>query len=155
MPPKDPVSPNRAMARDFAKLYGFGCLGLIVVLVAAGVMMQRSWARCPPVLDTRLPAPGAELEAVVFHFECGFGRTGTANVSIVRPGQAPAYPGNLFVAMDSSAVNLVLGQSAPPSVDLVWGSPSEITVRYQAGAKVMMQNVAARGVRAEYVERKE
>jgi hypothetical protein len=143
------------MARDFAKLYGFGCLGLIVVLFAAGVMMNRSWSRCPPVLDQRLPAPGAELEAVAFHYECGFGRKGTINISIVLPGQAPMFPGNLFAAMDSSGVNLALGRSQPPRVEIAWQSATEITVRYEAGARVMGRNEAARGVSARYEEMKE
>ena len=141
------------MARDFAKLYGFGCLGLIVVLFGAGVLMQRSWSRCPAVLDARLPAPGdAGLEALLFHYECGFGRQGTANVSIVLPGHPPIYPGNLLVLTDSSGTGPILGSKAP-SVELIWETPTDIRVEFQAGAQVMAQSPAARGVRATYVEK--
>ena len=140
------------MARDFAKVYGFGCLGLVGVLVVAALLMQRSWAKCPPVLDTRLPGPGGELEAVTFHFECGFGRKGTANLSIMLPGQDPTDAGNLFVVMDSSAVDLVLGKGTPPRLEVAWQSATDISVRYPAGAKVVVRNASARGVRGHYEE---
>ena len=140
------------MARDFARVYGFGCLGFVVVLVVAALLMQRSWARCPPVLDARLPGPGGELEAVTFHFECGFGRKGTANLSIMLPGQDPADAGNLFVVMDSSGVDLVLGKGTPPRLEIEWRSATEISVRYPAGAHVLVRNGSARGVRGIYEE---
>ena len=140
------------MARDFAKVYGFGCLGLVVVLVVAALLMQRSWAGCPPVVDTRLPGPGGELEAVTFHFECGFGRKGTANLSIMLPGQDPTDAGNLFVVMDSSGADLVLGKGTPPRLEVAWQSATEISVRYPAGARVVVRNASARGVRGRYEE---
>jgi hypothetical protein len=141
------------MARDVAKLYGFGCLGLIGVLVAGGVMMNRSFARCPPAVETRVFAPDSTREAVVFHFECGFGRKGTINVSIVPAGEDPVYPANLFVAMDSSGVNFLLGRATRPVVDVGWEGPSAVLIRYQAGARVVSRNSSARGVAARYEAR--
>lgn len=122
-------------------------------MIAAGVMMNRSLARCPPAVETRIVAPDSSLEAVTFHFECGFGRKGTTNLSIVPPGGEVVYPPNLFSAMDSSGVNLLLGREDRPGVEVAWEGPAAVLVRYQAGARVMMRNGEARGVKARYEER--
>jgi hypothetical protein len=124
-----------------------------VVLIVAGVLMNRSLAKCPPAVETRTAAPDSSHEAVTFHFECGFGRKGTTNVSIVPAGGAVVYPPNLFSAMDSSGVNLLLGREVRPAVDVAWEGPGTVLIRYQAGARVVMRNVEARGVKARYEER--
>ena len=124
-----------------------------MVLIVAGVLMNRSLAKCPPAVETRTAAPDSSYEAVTFHFECGFGRKGTTNVSIVPAGGAVVYPPNLFSAMDSSGVNLLLGREVRPAVDVAWEGPQAVLVRYQAGARVVMRNVEARGVKARYEER--
>lgn len=123
------------------------------MLIVAGVLMNRSLAKCPPAAEARIVAPDSSHEAVVFHFECGFGRKGTTNLSIVPLGGAVVYPPNLFSAMDSSGVNLLLGREVRPVVDVAWESPGTVLVRYQAGARVVMRNEAARGVTARYEER--
>ena len=122
-------------------------------MIVAGVMMNRSLAKCPPAVETRIAAPDSSHEAVTFHFECGFGRTGTTNLSIVPAGAAVVYPPNLFSAMDSSGVNLLLGREVRPVIDVAWEGPGAVLVRYQAGARVVMRNAAARGVSARYEER--
>ena len=116
-------------------------------------MMNRSLARCPPATETRIVAPDSSHEAVIFHFECGFGRKGTTNLSIVPAGGAVVYPPNLFSAIDSSGVNLLLGREVRPSVDVAWEGPGAVLVRYQEGARVVMRNGEARGVTARYEER--
>ena len=122
-------------------------------MIVAGVMMNRSLARCPPAVETRLVAPDSSHEAVIFHFECGFGRKGTTNLSIVPPAGEVVYPPNLFSAMDSSGVNLLLGREVRPKVDVAWEGPGAVLVRYPAGARVVMRNGEARGVSARYEER--
>jgi len=122
-------------------------------MIVAGVMMNRSFARCPPAVETRVVAPDSSHDAVIFHFECGFGRKGATNLSIVPAGGAVEYPANLFSAMDSSGVNLLLGREVRPAVDVAWEGSGGVLVRYQAGARVMMRNPAARGVTARYEER--
>jgi hypothetical protein len=122
-------------------------------MIVAGVMMNRSFARCPPAVETRVVAPDSSHDAVIFHFECGFGRKGTTNLSIVPAGGAVVYPANLFAVMDSSGVNLLLGREVRPVVEVAWEGPGAVLVRYQAGARVMMRNPAARGVTARYEER--
>lgn len=134
------------------KIFGFGCLGFLVVMIVAAVMVNRSYRRCAAQVDARVAAPDSSHEAIVYHYECGFGRKGLTNLSIEEPGGDPRYPANLFAAMDSSGMNLVLGTSRRPAVEAVWDSPAELTVRYQAGARVMLQMPASRGVRARYVE---
>ncbi len=142
-----------SLAKDVAKLYGFGCLGLIVVGIGGAVLMSKNYSRCPPEVDTRVLAPDSTREAVVFHFECGFGRKGTTNVSITPAGQEPAYPANLFVAMDSSGVNFLLGKAKRPAVEVTWEGPGAVLVRYAAGARLISSNEAALGVRARYEAR--
>jgi hypothetical protein len=122
-------------------------------MIGAGVMMNRSFARCPPEVETRVVAPDSSHDAVVFHFECGFGRKGTTNLSIVPAGGTVVYPANLFSVMDSSGVNLLLGREVRPTVEVAWEGPGGVLVRYQAGARVVMRNEAARGVKARYEER--
>ena len=122
-------------------------------MIVAGVMMNRSMAKCPPAVEARIGAPDKSHEAVIFHFECGFGRKGTTNISIVPAGGEVVYPPNLFSAMDSSGVNLLLGREARPKVEVAWEGPGAVLVRYQAGARVVMRNGAARGVTARYEER--
>lgn len=119
----------------------------------AGVLMNRSFAKCPPAIDARVVAPDGSREAVIFHFECGFGRKGTSNLSIVPAGGEVVYPANLFAVMDSSGVNLLLGREVRPAMDVVWEGPVGVLVRYQAGARVVMRNGEARGVKARYEER--
>ena len=114
---------------------------------------DRSLGKCPPAVESRMVAPDSSHEAVVFHFECGFGRKGTSNLSIVPAGGAVVYPPNLFSAMDSSGVNLLLGREVRPVIDVAWEGPGAVLVRYQAGARVVMRNAAARGVSARYEER--
>ena len=122
-------------------------------MIVAGVMMNRSFAKCQPAVETRTVAPDSSHEAVVFHFECGFGRKGTTNLSIVPAGGTVVYPANLFAVMDSSGVNLLLGREVRPVVEVAWEGPGAVLVRYQAGARVVMRNPAARGVSARYEER--
>jgi hypothetical protein len=122
-------------------------------MIVAGVTMNRSFSKCPPAVETRVVAPDSSHEAVIFHFECGFGRKGTTNLSIVPAGGEAVYPANLFSAMDSSGVNLLLGREIRPAVDVSWEGPGAVLVRYQAGARVVMRNPAARGVTARYEER--
>ena len=124
-----------------------------MVVIVAGVLMNRSFAKCPPAIDARVVAPDGSREAVIFHFECGFGRKGTSNLSIVPAGGEVVYPANLFAVMDSSGVNLLLGREVRPAVDATWEGPEAVLVRYQAGARVVMRNEAARGVTARYEER--
>jgi len=122
-------------------------------MIAAGVLMNRSFAKCPPAVDTRLVAPDSSHDAVIFHFECGFGRKGTTNLSIVPAGGEVVYPANLFSVLDSSGVNLLLGRGVRPVVEVTWEGPGAVLVRYQAGARVVMRNGEARGVTARYEER--
>ncbi len=116
-------------------------------------MMNKSLSRCPPEVDARVVAPDSTREAVVFYFECGFGRKGTTNVSITPAGQEPAYPANLFVAMDSSGIHFLLGKSSRPAVEVMWEGPSAVLVRYAAGAQLISSNEAALGVTARYEAR--
>jgi hypothetical protein len=122
-------------------------------MILAGVLMNRSFAKCPPAVETRIVAPDSSHDAVIFHYECGFGRKGATNLSIVPAGGDVVYPANLFSALDSSGVNLLLGREVRPAVDVVWEGPGGVLVRYQAGARVMMRNDEARGVKARYEER--
>lgn len=117
------------------------------------MLISKSYSRCPPEVDIRVLAPDSTREAVVFHFECGFGRKGTTNVSITPAGQEPAYPANLFVAMDSSGVNFLLGKGRRPAVEVMWEGPGAVLVRYTAGARLISSNEAALGVRARYEAR--
>lgn len=112
--------------------------------------MSKNYSRCPPEVDTRVLAPDSTREAVVFHFECGFGLKGTVNVSIVPAGQEPVRPANLFVAMDSSGVNFLLGKAKRPAVEVTWEGPGAVLVRYAAGAQLINSNEAALGVLARY-----
>jgi hypothetical protein len=125
----------------------------VLVGIVGAVLMSRNYSRCPPVLDTRVLSPDSTREAVVFHFECGFGLKGTTNVSIATPGQAPVYPANLFVVMDSSGVNFLLGRAKRPNVEVTWEGPESVLVRYAAGAQQVSANESALGVRARYEAR--
>lgn len=136
--------------KDVAKLYGFGCFGLLVVGIGGAVLMSKNYSRCPAEVDTRVLAPDSTREAVVFHFECGFGRKGTTNVSIAPAGAEPANPANLFVAMDSSGMNFLLGKSRRPAVEVMWEGPGAVLVRYMAGARLISSNETALGVTARY-----
>ena len=115
--------------------------------------MARSYSRCSPQVDRRVVAPDSTREAVIFHFECGFGLKGTTNVSIAPRGEEPPTPANLFAAMDSSGVNLLLGKSMPPEVDVSWEGPGTVLVRFAAGARLIRSNAEALGVRAKYEAR--
>lgn len=141
------------MAKDVAKLYGLGCLGLIIAGIAGAVLLNRSYSRCAPEVDSRVLGPDSTREAVVFHFECGFGRKGTTNVSIMPAGQEPVYPANLFVAMDSIGVDFLLGKAKRPDVEVTWEGPGAVLVRFKAGAQLISSNEAAMGVRARYEAR--
>lgn len=141
------------MASDIAKLYGFGCLGLIVVGIAGAVFMSKNASRCPPMVDSRVPAPDATRDAVVFHFECGFGLKGTTNVSISPTGAEPSSPANLFVAIDSIGVAFLLGKAKPPAVEVMWEGPDAVLVRFAASAQLIRSNETAMGVRARYEAR--
>jgi hypothetical protein len=117
------------------------------------MLMGRNYSRCSPEVDLRVLAPDSTREAVVFHFECGFGLKGTTNVSIAPRGEEPPTPANLFAAMDSSGVNLLLGKSMPPEVDVSWEGPGTVLVRFAAGARLIRSNAEALGVRAKYEAR--
>lgn len=115
--------------------------------------MARSYSRCFPQVDRRVIAPDSTREAVIFHFECGFGLKGTTNVSIAPRGEEPPTPANLFVAMDSSGVNLLLGKGLRPEVEVSWEGPGAVLVRFAAGARLISSNAEALGVRAKYEQR--
>ncbi len=124
-----------------------------MVGIGAAVLMSKNYSRCPPEVDTRVLAPDSTRDAVVFYFECGFGRKGTTNVSITPAGQEPVYPANLFVAMDSSGMNFLLGKAKRPAVEVMWEGPGAVLVRYAAGAQLISSNEAALGVTARYQAR--
>jgi hypothetical protein len=147
------ASPTQAMARDIGKVLGFGCLGMLVVLIVVAVMIGRSSSRCPPVLDTRAVSPDSAWDAAAFHFECGFGRKGTASVSIVPVGELPTYPANLLTVMDSSAVDFLLGRAKPPALEMIWEGPDSLLIRYPAGVQVISRLGSALGIQARYEAR--
>jgi hypothetical protein len=124
-----------------------------VVGIVGAWWMARSYSRCSPQVDRRVIAPDSTREAVIFHFECGFGLKGTINVSIAPRGEEPSTPANLFAAMDSSGVNLLLGKSRRPEVDVNWEGPDAVLVRFTAGARLISSNAEALGVRAKYEQR--
>jgi hypothetical protein len=126
---------------------------MLVVLIVLAVMIGRSSSRCPPVLDTRVVSPDSAYDAVAFHFECGFGRKGTASVSIVPSGEPPAYPGNLLTVMDSSAVDFLLGRAKAPALEMIWEGPDAVLIRYPAGAQVISRLESALGIQARYEAR--
>jgi hypothetical protein len=117
------------------------------------MLMGRNYSRCSPEVDLRVLAPDSTREAVVFHFECGFGLKGTTNISIGPVGQEPAYPANLFAAMDANAVSFLLGKSKRPAVDVIWEGSGSVLVRYPAGSQLISSNDAVQGVRARYEPR--
>ena len=118
--------------------------------IVGAVLIGKNYSRCPPEVDMRVLAPDRTREAVVFHFECGFGLKGTTNISIGPAGQEPAYPANLFAAMDANAVSFLLGKSKHPAVEVMWEGSGSVLVRYPAGVQVISANDAAQGVRARY-----
>ena len=124
-----------------------------MVGIVGAVWVSKNYSRCPPVVDTRVLAPDSTHEAVIFHFDCGLGLKGTTNVSIALPGEGPTYPANLFVAMDSSGVNFLLGKSKRPEVEVAWEGPAAVLVRYAAGAQLLSSNESAFGVTARYQEK--
>jgi hypothetical protein len=145
-----PASPARSLARDLAKVYGFGCLAFVVVVIVVGALMTRAATRCPPEVDARIASPDGVHEAVVFHFECGFGRTGTVNISVQRPGPKLSDPANLFVAMDSSGVDYLLGRGKPPAVEVSWEDATSLVVEYGGGVRVIARHALVDGVRVAY-----
>jgi len=124
-----------------------------VVGIGGAVLMSKTYSRCAPEVDMRVLAPDSTREAVVFHFECGFGLKGTTNVSIAPRGQEPVYPANLFVAVDSRGMDFLLGRAERPAVEVTWEGPGSVLVRYAAGAQLISSNDAALGVAARYETR--
>ena len=139
------------MARDMGRIFGFGCFAFIVVSFGITMLINRSYRSCAAEVDARVPAPDSSYEGIVYHYECGFGRTALTNVSIEKPGDEPGYPANLLAIMDTSGMGFLTGGKRP-AVELVWETADELTVRYQAGTRAMVQMPAAWGVRARYVE---
>ena len=132
------------------KLYGIGCLGLIVMGIVGAVWLGKNATRCPPEVDTRIVAPDSAWEATVFHYECGFGLKGTTNVSIGPAGAELVTPANLFVAIDSIGVDFLLGKAKRPALEVTWEGSDAVLVRYPASAQVITSHDAVHGIRARY-----
>jgi hypothetical protein len=94
-------------------------------------------------------SPNGRLSAILFERSCGATTGHSTQVSILRSGVLPANSGNTFVAdTNHGAADADLG--GRPWAELVWINDNHLVVRYDAQARVFVQQPEVSGVRITY-----
>lgn len=138
--------PSSQFSRDLSKIYGFGCLALVVVGGIGAYFAGRAMRGCDPVVRSRLVAPDSTNEAIVWGYECGWMLKGMTSVTLANPGDSLQTNRPAFVLMDTVATRLVTNRQQPPAVDLTWQSADTLLIRYDALGSEMTRQDLVRGV---------
>jgi len=104
---------------------------------------------CGNELVSRIDAPGGAYNAVMFQRDCGATTGFTTQVSILRPGEALAGKGNVFIADDDHGAAIV-GHWDGPWADILWLGPDHLRIRYAVKTRVFLRQESMAGVRVTY-----
>lgn len=94
-------------------------------------------------------APTGALKAVLFQRDCGATTSFSSQVSVTGAEEAPAGPGNVFVA-DTGHGAADAASWGGPWVEPRWLSPRKLLIRYDAKARVFTQSASVSGVSVSY-----
>lgn len=93
---------------------------------------------CGNEVVARVPSPSAQVDAVVFHRDCGATTGFSTQVALVPAGHVPTAAGDVLVLRDRVAL------------DLHWATDQALVVSGIGSARVFYQSIVVGGVAVSY-----
>lgn len=104
---------------------------------------------CANRIVSRVDAPGGARSAVMFERDCGATTGFSTQISILRPGEAPAGKGNVLIADDDHGAAMA-GDWGGPWAEIRWLGRDHLLILHATKARMFLRQEAVAGARITY-----
>jgi hypothetical protein len=119
-------------------------------VLALGVWALRdrfggSWTRglCGNELLSRLPSPDGAQDAVIYERDCGATTDFSTQVTLLTSGAPLPETPSPIVVIDSDHGRAPRGPGGGPVIEAIWIAPDSLVLRFDARARVFVQQTMA------------